>query len=86
MPGMPTKCRIKSWGLAESNSWDLLKCKMYLEKTEKRNKHLLLGKKVVLDVYEDPGNKYHHIYCDSFFPYTEWIKMLLEKTYACGTA
>lgn len=87
MPGKPTKWGIKAWGIADSKTGYLLDCKIYLGRKEERNKDLLLGEQVVMDMSQNYMGVWHHVYFDNFFTSTKLMKLLLEKKmYACGTA
>jgi hypothetical protein len=87
IPGKPIKWGIKAWGIADSITGYLLKCKIYFRKKEKRNCELLLGQQVVIDMTEDYKGLWHHVYFDISFTSTKLMKLLLErKSYACGTA
>lgn len=86
MPMKPTKWGIKAWVAAESESGYVLKINIYTGKSENRDKNLLLGEQVVLDLAKDFYGLYHQFYFDNFFSSVRLVEMLSKnKTYACGT-
>jgi len=86
LPGKPTKWGIKSWGLADSANGCLQKCDIYKGKKEIQQQDLLLGGTSCTTTYRKFQGKWHHIYFDNFFSFTNLMKMLLEQeTYSCGT-
>lgn len=87
MPKKPTKWGIKMWSIACSNTGYVLGGQVYLGKKERRNKDLLLGEQVVMNLGQPFFGKFHHLYFDNFFNSLKLCSLLLDNdTYACGTA
>jgi hypothetical protein len=83
MPRKPTKWGIKAWGLADSTNGYLLRCQIYRGRKETKDRDLLLGEQVVLQMTEEYVEKWHHVYFDNFFTSTKLVKLLFGKEALC---
>ncbi|KAG8224394.1 hypothetical protein J437_LFUL016397, partial [Ladona fulva] len=85
MKGKPTKWGFKIWILASPHGY-VLQGNVYLGKKEKRNKDMLLGSQVVINLLEKQLALNHHVYSDSFFSSVGLMNTLYDnKRYACAT-
>ncbi|KAG8239742.1 hypothetical protein J437_LFUL018438 [Ladona fulva] len=85
MKGKPTKWGFKIWILASPHGY-VLQGNVYLGKKEKRNKDMLLGSQMVINLLEKQLGLNHHVYFDSFFSSVGLVNTLYDnKTYACAT-
>ncbi|KAG8228744.1 hypothetical protein J437_LFUL009612, partial [Ladona fulva] len=85
MKGKPTKWGFKIWILASLYGY-VLQGNVYLGKKEKRNKDMLLGSQVVINLLEKQLGLNHNVYYDSFFSSVGLMNTLYNnKTYACTT-
>jgi hypothetical protein len=86
LPSKPCKWGIKSWAIADSESFYLLNFDIYTGKETAQNNNLPLGTRVVTNLVAPYYNKAHHIYFDNFFTSVDLVECLLRnKTYSCGT-
>lgn len=87
LPAKPCKWGIKSWALADSESFYLIDFDVYTGKSnDAAPDNRPLGTRVVTKLVEPYYKKKHHVYFDNYFTSVQLMEVLLKKkTYACGT-
>jgi hypothetical protein len=77
LPGKPTKCGMKAWGLADRANGYLLNLDIYNGKRFSATRPT--KGKVVLQVTENFWGKWHHINFDQFFCSTNLMNAIGKK-------
>lgn len=89
VPSKPCKWGMKSWALADSESFYLIDFNVYVGKDGKdgnARSNIPLGTRVVKTLVEPYYKKRHHVYFDNYFTSVALVESLQrKKTYASGT-